>query len=123
MLKKMEYDKFARKLENNLSERFTRIQWKVDSYNEQFKRATISHKWWEQHRLKQSEGLTITMALEEVFKDSMNSFHISFSTRINETCLIGNTEMDGRLITDPLIDAVSIIEEMVANEIAAELLI
>ena len=123
MLEKVKYDEIAAKLENDLNERFTRIHWKVDDYNKRLEYATISCKWWEQHRLKQSEGLTITMTPEEVFKDSMGSFRINFSIRINERRLVGDTEMDGRLITDPSTDATSVIAEMVAGEIAAELLI
>ena len=123
MLEKEEYNKFAHKLESDLNKRFTRIHWKVDDYNKRLEYATISCKWWEQHRLKQSEGLTITMTPEEVFKDSMGSFRINFSIRINERRLMGDTEMDGRLITDPLVDAIPIIGEMVSCEIAELLLI
>ena len=125
MLEKVEYNKFACKLENDLNGRFTRIKWKVDDYDKQFKRATISREWWAaQPELGQSGTVPIEMmAPEEAFEYSMDRLHISFSLRVNEIRLTGDTEMDGRLITDPHADATSIIAEMVAGEIAAELLI
>ena len=113
---KEEYNKFARKLKDDLNRRFTRIKWKVDDYDERFEYAAISRKWWAQ----QIQPGDIS---EEVFKGVMDSFRINFSIRINETCLMGATEMDGRLITDSSADAISIIGEMVAGEIVNELLI
>lgn len=116
MLEKMEYNKVAHKLENDLNERFTRIQWKMDDYDERFKEAAKSREWW----ARQTQPGDIP---EEVFKHLMSSFHIDFSIRINGKLLTGNTEMDERLITDSSADAISIIGEMVAYEIANELLI
>ena len=125
MLEKVEYNKLARKLESDLNARFMSIHWKIDGYDEQFRRATISREWWAaQPELGQLGAVPIEMMTpEEAFEYSMDRFHISFSLRVNETRLMGDTEMDGRLITDSSADATSIIAEMVTDEIVAELLI
>ena len=120
MLEKAEYNKVAHKLENDLNERFTRIQWKVDDYGERSKRAIKLREWWKQPQ--RSEDATITVAPRDAFVGTMSSFRINFSMSINAVHLMGATEMDGRLITDSSTDAISIIGEMVAHEIANELL-
>jgi len=121
VLEKVEYNKVAHKLENDLNERFTRIQWKVDGYDERAKRAIKLREWWEQPQ--RSVDATITVAPRDAFVGTMSSFRINFSISINAVRLTGDTEMDGRLITDSSTDAIPIIGEMVAHEIALELLV
>lgn len=119
LLEKTEYDIIAQKLENDLNKRFKRIHWKVGDYDEQFLRATNSRDWWA-WAAKQYEGFTAiypdAITPEEAFESSMNTFRINI-------ILKGSTEIDRRLITGPLVDAIPIVGEMVSCEIAELLLV